>query len=134
MEEKYDFPSLKWMEKYCEKLNESTQYNAAAINWEGDFIFAVKEGDNELTYYMDLWHGKCRQVRQVINDVIKAEFVLTADYDTWKNLCLGKLDITKGLVYGKIKLKGSLPKLMAHMKGGKVMITVMREVPTFFPK
>lgn len=135
MEEKYDFPSLKWMENYCEKLSGSKEYNNAAINWEGDFVFVVREENGRSLYYMDLWHGKCRRTTQLTGESeAKAEFILSADYDTWKKLCLGESDITKALVYGKIKVKGSLPKLLRNMKGGKVMISVMRDVPTSFPK
>jgi putative sterol carrier protein len=135
MEENYDFPSLNWMENYCEKLSGSSEYNSAAINWEGDFVFVVKEENSRLFYYMDLWHGKCKRAVQLADEnEAKAEFILTADYDTWKKLCQGESDITKALVYGKIKVKGSLPKLLKNMKGGKVMISVMRDVPTKFPR
>jgi putative sterol carrier protein len=133
MNNKLEFPSKEWIEEYCKKLNESAEYNRSASKWKGDFIFVVEKGSNKRIYYMDLWHGTCRKALELNDETeIKAEFILRGNYDVWKQLCIGKLDITKALVNGKIKLKGSLPKLLRNMKGGKVMISVMRDVPTFF--
>jgi putative sterol carrier protein len=133
MNNKLEFPSKEWIEEYCKKLNESAEYKRSASKWEGDFIFIVEIGSNKKIYYMDLWHGTCRKALELNDETeINAEFILRGNYDVWKQLSIGKLDITKALVNGKIKLKGSLPKLLRNMKGGKVMISVMRDVPTFF--
>ena len=72
------FPSQEWIEVFREKVNASEAYAAAAQDWEGDFLFVVQpEGDlpEEATFYVDLWHGKCRDARMLApGEATKAAF------------------------------------------------------------
>ena len=59
------FPSEEWLKGLEEKLNSDEHYAEIAKNWEGDLFFYIEPEGNlkeQLTFYIDLWHGKCRKV------------------------------------------------------------------------
>ena len=62
------FPSEEWVAKYKELLNANAAYEDAAKTWEGDFVFEVT--DHKIRFYLDLWHGKCREARMAGPDGI----------------------------------------------------------------
>ena len=62
-----DFPTLEWVKAFKDKLNsdEGKDWQEAAKDWEGDFLFVIKpDGDftKKVILYVDLWHGECRNV------------------------------------------------------------------------
>ena len=62
------FPSDEWIQVFKEELNRNTNYAKAAKEWEGDFLFVITPEDElkkEVKYYVDLWHGKCREAYRV---------------------------------------------------------------------
>ena len=59
------FPSSEWLQGLEEKLNSDEKYAQVAKKWEGDLIFLIEPEGNleeQLTFYLDLWHGACRSV------------------------------------------------------------------------
>ena len=57
------FPSNEWIRTFKEELNKSKSYEEVAKTWEGDFLFVItpdEELKKEVVFYVDLWHGKCR--------------------------------------------------------------------------
>ena len=57
------FPSNEWIQHFKEALNKNKEYEKVAKYWEGDFLFKItpdSELDEEVVFYVDLWHGKCR--------------------------------------------------------------------------
>ncbi len=57
------FPTLAWVQALEAKLNTDEKYAQIGKNWEGDMLFVVQPGGNlaqEIKFYLDLWHGKCR--------------------------------------------------------------------------
>ena len=57
------FPSPEWVDVLMDKLNSDPKYSQVARNWEGDILFLVEPGgmlQQSIAYYLDLWHGKCR--------------------------------------------------------------------------
>jgi len=66
------FPSDEWINKFKEELNKNKAYEDAAKNWEGDFLFIITPDDGlneEFTFYVDLWHGKCREALLLKEDI-----------------------------------------------------------------
>ena len=59
------FPSEEWLKGLEAKLNSDDKYNEIAKSWEGDLFFNIEPEGNltePLTFYLDLYHGKCRKV------------------------------------------------------------------------
>lgn len=89
--------------------------------------------DEDMFLLMDLWHGDCRAVRLVPREVGKAgDFVLTASYDRWKQVMTGQLDPVKGMMQGKIKLKGDLPTMVRNVKAATRLAELVGQVDTVF--
>ncbi|NHJ13070.1 MAG: sterol carrier protein [Candidatus Thorarchaeota archaeon] len=136
-DKKFVFPTEEWIEKYVEVLNASKEYEDAAHDWEGDFVFEI-EADGEIIkdsirFYLDLWHGKCRSARMAGPDDI-AEFTYSGPYKNWKLLFDKKIDPIKGLMQRKFKLgKGNdMGKIMRYTKAAMELVNATTKVPTKF--
>jgi len=130
------FPSEEWIELFMEAVNANSNYEEAAKTWEGDFLFVI-EPDTELkdpaTFYVDLWHGKCRGV-----DLLKpgeertTAFVYSGPYANWKKLINKQIDPIQGLLTGKFKLKGDMVKVLRAVRAAKELVETAGKVPTEF--
>lgn len=131
------FPSEEWIETFRERINASDAYAKAAKDWEGDFLFVVEPaGDlNEpASFYVDLWHGKCREARILEpGEEVRTAFTYAGPYDNWVRLIQGEIHPIQGLLTGKFRLKGSMMKIMRYTKAATVLVKTASEVPTEFP-
>jgi putative sterol carrier protein len=130
------FPSQEWIEVFMEKLNANEEYEEAAKDWEGDFLFVVRPEGNlkeEARFYVDLWHGKCREVRMVPpGEEVKTAFTYEGPYGNWIKLINKEIDPIRGILTGKFKLKGSMMKVMRYTKAAKLLVETASQVPTEF--
>ncbi len=119
-----------------EKINANKEYEKAAKDWEGDFLFVVKPEGNlkeEVAFHVDLWHGKCRSARMVTpEEGVKPAFTYEGPYGNWLKLIDKEIDPIRGLLTGKFKLKGSMMKVMRYTKAAKLLVETAGEVPTEF--
>jgi len=119
-----------------EAVNANKNYEEAAKDWEGDFLFVV-DADEQLkepaTFYLDLWHGKCRGVALVkAGEEKKAAFVYSGPYGNWKKLINKQIDPIQGLLTGKFKLKGDMIKVLRAVRAAKELVETAGKVPTEF--
>ena len=128
-EAKVIFPSEEWVEKYVEKINSNPEYEKAAANWEGDFLFVIEpDGTGNLTetviMYCDLWHGKCRGAHMVPSgeDPPETAFTYSGKYSNWIKLLEGKIGPIKGLMMRRFKLKGDMAKVMKAVKAAQELV------------
>jgi putative sterol carrier protein len=130
------FPSEEWITLFMEAVNSNKNYEEAARTWEGDFLFVV-DADEELkeptTFYVDLWHGKCRGVALVrAGEEKKAAFIYSGPYGNWKKLINKQIDPIQGLLTGKFKLKGDMIKVLRAVRAAKELVETAGKVPTEF--
>jgi len=134
--QKFKFPSEEWIKAFKEELNKNEAYAEAAKDWEGDFLFIVTpdEGlEKETVFYVDLWHGKCRDAYMVPSRETKtAEFIYEGPYSNWKKLIMGQLDPIQSLLMRKFKLKGNMAKIMRYTKAASELVKTASRVPTEF--
>lgn len=114
------FPSAEWLQGLEEKLNTDERYNEIAKNWEGDLFFYIEpEGSlkEQLTFYLDLWHGKCRKVEYKPSPESHTNpvFTLTASYDNITAVLTGKLNPMTAMMTSKLKVKGSMGYMMRNV-------------------
>lgn len=132
------FPSEEWLELYVERINASKDYEEAAATWEGDLSYVFeREPDkgvpDDVWVWIDLWHGKCRGAKQVdIQEGEKAKFIIRAPYSRWKEVIRRELDPIKGMMQGKLKLKGDLPTIVRYVKAANELVNIAASVPTEF--
>jgi len=127
------YPSDEWVALYMELLNKNDRYEDAAKTWEGDFIFEITADgeivEENIRFYMDLWHGKCREARMA-EPGDTAEFTYSGPYKNWRALFDGKIDPIKGIMARKFKLDGDMGKVMRYTKAALELVATTRQVPT----
>ncbi|MFN2226661.1 MAG: SCP2 sterol-binding domain-containing protein [Anaerolineae bacterium] len=133
----YTFPSGEWMKAMAEEVNRSESYRKAAAKWEGDFYF-IAEPDaglpEQVILYIDLWHGEARDAGAVDDEADKSpEFVIRAPLGTWRKVIEKKLDPIQGMMTGRLKLKGTMSKIMRFPKAASELVNCATRVPTEFP-
>ena len=134
-----EFPSSEWLDVYVQRINESPDYKEAAATWEGDISYVFEaEPDKgvpqELWAYLDLWHGECRGAKFGVpaEEGEKAKFIIRAPYSRWKEVIRKELDPVKGMMQGKLKLKGDLPTIVRYVKAANELVNLAASVPTEF--
>jgi putative sterol carrier protein len=131
--------SQAWFEAFRDEINGSAHYRQSAEDWEGDIAFRiVAEPDRnvpeDLWGYLDLWHGACRDARAIgAVDADAAAYTLTAPYSRWKDVVLGDLDPIKGMMQGKLRVRGDLPKIVRYVDAANELVRLTGEVETTFP-
>lgn len=139
MSEKLTVFSAEWIRRFKEEVQGSPSYREAARTWEGDMDLIIQADpragiDADIHLYMDLWHGDCRDIRsESPEQALKASFIITASYERWKQVMLRQLEPIKGMMQGKLKLKGSLPYIVRFVRAAKELVEATTRVPTLFP-
>ena len=130
------FPSEGWIRAFKEELNRNKDYAEAAKDGEGNFLFIVNPDerlDQETIFYVDLWHGKCRDVGVVSSrDEKETEFVYEGPYGNWLRLIDGEIDPIKGIMMRKFKLRGDMSKIMRYTRAALELVKTASRVPTEF--
>ncbi len=130
------FPSDAWIKALSAALNESESYYKSAKDWEGDFLFVVEsdEAYPETTYlFLGLHHGKSPEAAEIADPSEKeAEYVISADYSTWRKVIEGQLDPIQGMMTRRLKLKGNMMMVMRYPKAAKEIMACTKTIPTEF--
>lgn len=135
------FPSVEWMDEFVAKVNASAEYADAAATWEGDLVFVYEKEpdkglDADVYAWLDLWHGKCRDAAQLDGPddprAKAAKFTITAPYSRWKSVMRKELDPVKGMMQGKLKVRGDLPTIVRYVKASNVLVDITTQVDTQF--
>ncbi len=114
------FPSEAWLKGLETKLNSDQRYAEIAKNWEGDLFFYIEPDGNlkeRLTFYLDLWHGKCRAVEYnpQPESHTNSAFTLTSTYKNISSVLSGNLNPVTAMMTSKLKVKGSMGYMIRHV-------------------
>ena len=133
------FPTEEWFAEFVAQINASEEYRDAARTWEGDvcLVFEAEpdKGVPETVWgFLDLWHGECRGSRYGVSaeEGGQAKFIIRAPYSRWKEVIRRELDPVKGMMQGKLKLKGDLPTIVRYVKAANELVNLAASVPTDF--
>ncbi len=127
------FPSEEWLHGLEAKLNSDDRYNEIAKSWEGDLFFYIEPEGNlkeQLTFYLDLWHGKCRKVeyKPQADSHPSPVFTLTASYNNITAVLTGKMNPMTAMMTSKLKVKGSMGYMMRNVPTVLDFVRVAQEV------
>lgn len=114
------FPSEEWLKGLESRLNSDEKYGDIAKNWEGDLFFRIEAEGNlkeELTFYLDLWHGKCRKAEYKPDASVypKPVFTLSATYNNITAILSGKMNPMTAMMTMKLKVQGSMGYMMRNV-------------------
>lgn len=129
------FPSEEWLKGLEIKLNSDSRYQGIAKNWEGDLLFFIEPEGNlaeRLMFYLDLWHGTCRNVEYnpAADSHPNPAFTLTASYNNITSILTGKLNPMTAMMTSKLKVKGSMGYMMRNVPTVLDFVRVAQEVTT----
>jgi putative sterol carrier protein len=132
------FPSAAWVEELVRRINGSSEYRHAAATWEGDVSFVVgaepdKDVAEDVWVWLDLWHGACRSAGVVSPERgAGARYIIRAPYSRWKDVVRGRLDPVKGMMQGKLRVRGDLPTIIRYVAAANALVQLTTTVPTEF--
>lgn len=128
------FPSDEWIKLFKEELNKNKVYEEVAKNWEGDFLFVItpdEELKEEVTFYVDLWHGKCREAF-LVKENKTAAFVFKGPYSSWKKVINKELDPIRGLIRGMFTVEGDSKVILDQTKAAQELVNTASQIPVEF--
>lgn len=131
--------SAEWAHQFKDEINRSTIYRQAAKGWKWTVGLVVEaEPDRQFPeakgIVMDLFDGEARDIRVGTAEEARAcDFVITAPYSRWKQVATKELDATRGMLQGKLKLKGDLPTIVRYTKASQEMTECTTRVPVSWP-
>ncbi len=128
------FPSMEWLQSLEKKLNTDEKYARIAKNWEGDMCVVIEPGGpikEQLLYYLDLWHGKCRKIA-ILKDLneVKPAFLLKAPYENIARIMKGELDPMQAMMTRKLQVKGSMAYMMRNVPTVLDFVRCCRDITT----
>jgi putative sterol carrier protein len=136
----FTFPSDEWVVQYKEAINSNPTYKVGGAKWDKGVVALICKAKPEfgipddLGIWLDLHQGVCREARLVpAAEALKAPFCITGEYDRWKQVISRELDPIKGMLQGKLRLKGDLPTIVRFVDASKALVESAGMVPTRFP-
>jgi putative sterol carrier protein len=133
------FPTQEWFDAYVVQINASNEYRVAAAEWEGDIAFLIKaEPDkgvpDDVWGWLDLQRGRCLG-GGLIDEAraVEAAYAITAPYTRWKDVLQEELDPIKGMMQGKLKVRGDLPTIVRQVRAATELVRLTGMVDTQFP-
>ncbi len=133
------FPSIEWVEEFKKQINSSEGYKKAGATWTAGVVALVTSAKPEIGIkedvgiWLDLHQGVCRDAKIVTaEDAQKAPFCITGDYARWKQVIKKDLEPVKGMMQGKLKLKGDLPTIVRNVKGAQELVECTTRIDTKF--
>ena len=114
------FPSPEWLNGLNDKLNSDKRYREVARSWEGDLFFLIEPEGNlkeQLTFYLDLWHGTCRTVDYApeVSKYPKPTFTLRASYNNITAILSGRMNPMTAMMTSKLKVQGNMGYMMRNV-------------------
>jgi len=133
------FPSLEWVEEFKRQINLSDGYKKAGATWTAGPVVLVTSAKPEIGLnedvgiWLDLHQGVCRDAKIVpVTEAQKAPFCITGDYARWKQVIKKELEPVKGMMQGKLKLKGDLPTIVRYVKASQELVECTTKIETKF--
>jgi putative sterol carrier protein len=126
------FPTDEWLKSLEEKINSDAQYAKIAQKWEADLMFVIEPGGvfkEKKSFYLDLWHGKCRQaIVQKEGQDMTAAIMLRSPYPNFVKILNGEWDPMQALMTRKLNVQGSMMLLMKNIPVVLDFVRCAREI------
>ncbi|PKN53138.1 MAG: hypothetical protein CVU55_02700 [Deltaproteobacteria bacterium HGW-Deltaproteobacteria-13] len=129
--------SPEWVGEWEKKLQNDEKYKALALpNWENPIVIHLLKNpafgvDQDIYVKMDLWHdGECKSIRYIPSTAAgdPGNFIIGGTIERWLAVSRKQLDVVKGMMQGKLKLKGDLPTIVKAVKAAVRIVETVGEV------
>jgi putative sterol carrier protein len=129
-----------WAVAWGEAIRASDAYRTAAQRWLWPMVITMSFGSElnlaERSVFLDLFEGDCREARSATEtDRAVVPFIISGDFDGWKQVLERDLDPILALMTGKLKLaKGSLASLIPYVTSARELVAAASRVPYRLPE
>ena len=117
-----------FFEEVASRLNADTEWlrKAGAINAK----IVLTAVDRNASFLIDIRNGIVSSTESTAD--VPADFKFEGTYDAWTQLGKGEKDFQSLVLGGKIRFRGSMPKIMALMGSLDRITQVARQIPKEF--
>jgi putative sterol carrier protein len=117
-----------FFDEVADRLNSDTEWGKKSAAITAKIVLTC--GDRSESFLLDIQGGKVA-VLAVAPDV-PADFKFEGNYDAWTQLGKGEKDFQGLVLGGKIRFRGSMPKVMALMGSLSRITQLAQQVPKEF--
>lgn len=130
--------SAEWADALKASITGDLHYRTVARGWTWPIALVLAAAPalgypDDLAVELDLSRGECAGARLVPAGDVTAPFVLRADYATWKEIVLGRLDPLVAVARRRVTCTGALMTLLVHARAAQAMVACAQKLPTRFP-
>ncbi len=120
--------SKEFFDALANALNADAEWLKKTTNQSFKSIITIT--DRSKSFFLDVANGKVN-VNETAPDV-PADFKFEGPYDSWTILGRGEKDFQSLVMAGKVKFRGSMPKVMGLMGAWNRLIKVAQGLPKEF--
>lgn len=131
----YAYFMPEWILEWEKFIQSDPVYKSVALpDWEGAVVLHILKNpdfgvDQDIYVYLDLWHDQCHSIRIVPSEYGKqGAYVITGTIERWMAVGRRQLDVVKGMMQGKLKLKGNLPAIVRAIKPAVRLVEAAADV------
>lgn len=122
------------MEEAKKRVNEDATYEELAKSVDDSYTLVMqaepaKGVSQSLVIGFKISQGKMTDIW--LGDK-KTDFILSAPYGVFVDILKGNLDVTRAFITRKLKIKGSLARLLKTAKATERFVDVLKTIPTEF--
>lgn len=125
-------------DEYCKeakkRVNEDAHYEELAKKVDDSYtlILGAEPGkgvEESVVIGFTILHGK---MTDIWRGEKKTSFILSAPYGVFVDILTGNLDVNRAFITRKLKIKGSLARLLKTAKATERFVEVLRTIPAVF--
>lgn len=126
--------SEEYLEEAKKRINEDSTYADLARDVEDSYTLVFQaepaKGITEsLVLGFQISHGKMADAWRGDK---RTDFILSAPYGVFVDILTGRLNVTRAFIMRKLKIKGSLARLLKTSKATERFVEVLQTIPTEF--
>ena len=127
------FPSSAWIDAFCQQLAAQPRAGSAARVLGGVYQFVVDPAGplpDQHVYAVSLAvrNGEADVAR--VDPESPSRVGVRTDYERWQQLLLGRLDLGRAMLLGRIRISGDLGALLNAQSDLHVLVDALRAVDT----
>ncbi len=126
--------SDEYLKEAQKRINEDPLYEKLGKDVEDSYTLVLeaeppKGVDTSVIIGFSIVHGKMADIWLGSR---KTTFILEAPYGVFIDILTGKLDVNRAFIMRKLKIKGSLARLLKTAKATERFVEVLRTIPSEF--